>query len=65
MVGELFRRAVGEAAIKDGELSIQVAISIGGTPYPEPANGRKPILKGESGSVLAKESGRNQGVVMI
>ena len=49
MVGELFRRAVGEAAIKDGEtVDPGLPSALEGTPYPETGKTvEKPILKGE------------------
>jgi len=65
MVGERLRRAVDEAAIKDGEQLIHVTISIGGTSYPElDVQGEEELVKqADQALYAAKESGRNRVIV--
>ena len=65
MVGERLRRAVEEAAVKDGEQLIHVTISIGGTSYPElDVQGEEELVKqADQALYAAKESGRNRVIV--
>ena len=64
-VGERLRRLVAEASIKDGDQSISVTISIGGTSYPEiDVQGDQDLVKlADEALYAAKESGRNRLVV--
>ena len=64
-VGERLRRLVAEASIKDGDQSISVTISIGGTSYPEiDVEGEQDLVKlADEALYAAKESGRNRLIV--
>jgi two-component system, cell cycle response regulator len=64
-VGERLRRLVAEASIRDGDQSISVTISIGGTSYPETdVEGEQELVKlADEALYAAKESGRNRVIV--
>jgi diguanylate cyclase (GGDEF)-like protein len=64
-VGERLRRLVAEASVKDGDQSISVTISIGGTSYPEiDVQGEQELVKlADEALYAAKESGRNRLIV--
>lgn len=64
-VGERLRRLVADASIKDGDQSISVTISVGGTSYPEAdVEGEQELVKiADEALYRAKESGRNRVVI--
>ncbi|MFH1115792.1 MAG: GGDEF domain-containing protein [Pseudomonadota bacterium] len=64
-VGERLRRLVSEAAVKDGDQSIAVTISVGATSYPEAdVEGEQDLVKlADDALYSAKESGRNRVVI--
>ncbi|MCA1962208.1 MAG: sensor domain-containing diguanylate cyclase [Desulfomonile sp.] len=64
-VGERLRRMVAEASVKDGDQSISVTISVGGTSYPEiDVEGEQELVKlADEALYSAKESGRNRVIV--
>lgn len=64
-VGERLRRLVAETSIKDGDQSISVTVSIGGTSYPEmDVEFEQELVKlADEALYTAKDSGRNRVVV--
>ena len=61
-VGERLRRMIEDAAVADGEQTIRVTVSIGGTAYPEVDVADETTLVNQADKALyaSKESGRNR-----